>query len=169
MTDEFLTIASFPSIAAAELARSDLEQAGIRANYFESNGFMSGHGVQLQVAAADAEPALAVLAESEKHAKHHANHGRHFHDLGIASSAANENSPECYEDQSPREKAADRAFFLAFVAMAVPPLAFYVGWQLGIVIVSRQRLSATMRKFAIWTGVLLLVDIGILILWLRSF
>lgn len=167
MPDEFVTIAEFSNIAAAELARSDLERAGIRATFFELNGFPMGGGVPLKVAAADAERALAVLAKTGEHAKHPESHQHHPPVAEDSKSASD--SASCFDELNRREKAADRAFYMALVGIVVPPVAFYVGWQLGSVIVSREQLSAKRRKFAIWAGALLLVDIGVLVLWLRSF
>jgi hypothetical protein len=169
MPDELVTIARFSNLVAAELARSDLESAGIRAVYFQSNGLLSSHDVQLQIAATDADRALAVLAKTKNHAKHRAKRTAHSGAQSNVDLAASEGSAKAIEDLTPREKAADRAIFAALVGIPLPPLAIYVLWQIGIVILSHERLSPRMRNRALWAGVLSLLDVALLVLWLLTF
>ena len=159
MPDDLVTIARFSNLAAAELARNDLEAAGIRAVYFEQNSIWSNVGVMLQIAAGDAERALAVLAKSDKYAKHSNHRGA---DQSLTS-AVGEEPVEATEELNSREKAADRAFFMAIAGLVVPLLAIYVAWQLGIVVFRRGRLSPRMRIRAIWAAAINLVVVVLLV------
>jgi hypothetical protein len=147
MAYEIVTVARFSNTAAAELARNGLERAGIRAACFQSDGFYSDLKVRLQVDAVDADRALAVLAETENHAKHHAKR----------------------EEQTPREKAADRALFAAIIGMLLFPLLIYVVWQLAIVITSRDRLCRRMRHRAVAACVISVLDFSLFVFWVRTF
>ena len=171
-SDELVTIARFSDSFSAELARNDLQAAGIKAflidQSFASNVWYlttAVGGIRLQVLASDAKRAAQVFS-SESHAhrvladddrmadEHHPNDG----------AISNEEPDEEIDDSTPREKDARRAFRSSILSLLFPLLGVYTVWLLLKVAFSNERLSRQMRNQTLWAAALSLPVLAVLFL-----
>lgn len=141
-----VTIASFDTIPQAHLARNELESAGIRAVITdEETTGMFWHlanalgGAKVQVTDEDAERAVAILEErfgedesepdeapsleEQALAEQREEGERDSRDPLVVSPGESVDGGE--PNNAEREEQARRLFFVAWIGMAFPPLAFY--------------------------------------------
>jgi Putative prokaryotic signal transducing protein len=147
----FTTIATFGNPIEANLAKAAVEREGITAFLAdESSANTLWHvaiaigGIKLQVPEEDAQIALQALADVRAE-------GPASIDLDAEEYDRQFGKPEADEADwtpNPREKAADRAFRIAFLAFFFPPAEFYAVWILLDVLFSKDRLGRAHRRRA---------------------
>ena len=174
--DRLVTIATFWSPVEANLARNNLDAAGIRAILVgEETVGMAWHltnaigGVKVQVREADADRALVVLDEiSPVHAEPLSTEpDAAGYDPDIPDEAADDEGDledpgepqenRQWEDVSERElnqreKDAEKALRVAMLGLLLLPLQLYVFWLLGRVYLSEEPLASDKRWAAFIAG-----------------
>jgi hypothetical protein len=158
MNVRLVTIRTFHSPVEANLAKSRLEEAGLQAVLLgeeaTATGMMPAPGIQLQVAADDAERAQAVL------------------DLPPEESPAEEAPPsEANEDEerepNDRELNARSAFRGALLGLLLFPLQPYVSWLLLRTYLSDEEIRTSYLVQA-WVAAAINIPVMLILgLWLR--
>ncbi len=162
MNQDFVTVQTFSNPVLAHMVRNRLEEEGVRA-FLANEALVSTvwhlsnaiGGIRLQVAAADAERAAALLAEAPL-----AQAGEELQ----ASAGMEETEPSA----TPREELADRALGIAFIGILLFPLQAYAAWLLWKVVRSPEQLRGEHRVNAVVAGAIALSFLGILAVWLAT-
>jgi hypothetical protein len=188
MAESLTTIATFSDLLQADLARNDLQAAGIEF-FLVGEAFASVawhlttavHGIRLQVPTADAEQARAILSAPARHGMDEDASGdttssgadaevdhEHGPDETGHEKREERDSTEEPEDLTRREQTADRAFRGAVFGLICPPLQLYIFWLLLKVLVSEERLSHPSRNRALWAAAINLPLMFLFLLWLKT-
>lgn len=162
MSQDFVTVQTFSNPILAHAARNRLEEEGVRA-FLANEAFVStvwylsnaAGGIRLQVAAADAERAVALLDEEPSEEDEQERQAR---------AGAEETEPST----TYREQLAERALGVAVIGIFLFPLQAYVAWLLWKVVRSPEELRGKHRVNAVVAGAIALSFAGILALWLAT-
>lgn len=178
MRHRLITLATYWSSFEANLAKNDLESAGIRAFLADDKlvGMMwhltsAVWGIKLQVEDCDAERALAILAEHEARdetAEEEAVHVAPTIDAPPPRECdeADEADPEWSLTQ--RDQNAERALKASMFGYLFFPLEFFALWLLLKVVASPERLGPAKRRQAIVATVLFLPWLLVALLLIRG-
>ncbi len=169
MNDEFVTVATYASPVEANLAKSYLEDAGVKAflsgeQMVETAWYLSNAvgGIKLQTASRNAEEALAILAErvdSMPVSRDKSESVEESAELLTASGSAagdadsdggaDTDGDDVETQLTSREEWANRALRSALFGLLWMPLQPYVTWILLKVFLSDERLGPVPRRNAI--------------------
>ena len=178
MSDELVCVATFDKVHEAQLCKSQLEGAGIRAvlenefalnaNWLWSNAI---GGVRLYVIPANRDAALQVLARG-RHLFHLAEDEINHHDSTspIPDDPASEQtrSRELVEDEgeepweTDREAHARRALMFAVTGMVIFPLQLFTAWILWEVATMPGRLRPLYRFYFVGASMVALAYLGLM-------
>ncbi len=174
MSNRLVTIATFQNPIEGSLARSRLEDAGIKTFLADEETVgVAWHlsnalgGVKLQVQESDAEEAMTILAEGKDScsAATPSLPTDVEQPLELGGTDADEPEPVLTN----REQAARRAFRGAVLGLLLPPLQLYVFWLLLKVCFSHEPLAADKRRQAIVAAAINLpLMLGFCLLLIRS-
>jgi hypothetical protein len=181
MPHRLITLATYWSSFEANLAKNDLESAGIRAFLADDKTVgMMWHltnavwGVKLQVEDCDAERALAILAEYDSMgtaAGEGAAEEKVAAEMTPAIDAPQPNEPDEADAEwslTQREQDAERALKASLFGYLFFPLEFFALWLLLKVVASPERLGRARRRRAIVALILFLPWLAIVLLLIRG-
>jgi hypothetical protein len=178
MSDELVCVATFDKVHEAQLCKSQLEGAGIRAvleNEFalNANWLLSNAlgGIRLHVTPENREAALQVLAQGRQ--LFHLAEGENMDQVSSPSDSVSDSderarSQEAVDDEneepweSEREAHARRALMFAVTGMVIFPLQLFTAWILWEVATMPGRLRPLYRFYFFGASMVALAYLGVM-------